>query len=51
MPLTIEEIEKAGFYFDAAQHSCARATELPADKPADLLFIPDETLPATTTRA
>lgn len=45
MPLTIEEIEKAGFYFDAAQHSCAKATELPADKPADLLFIPDETLP------
>ena len=45
MPLTIEEIEKAEFYFDAAQHSCANSRELPADKPADLLFIPDETLP------
>ncbi len=45
MPLTAEEIEKAGFYFDPAAHSCTKATELPTDKPADLLFIPDETLP------
>ncbi len=45
MPLTIEEIEKAGFYFTPSQHSCAKATELPTDKPADLLFIPDDTLP------
>lgn len=45
IPLTIEEIEKAGFYFDPSQHSCAKATAIPADKPADLLFIPDETLP------
>ncbi len=45
MPLTVDEIEKAGFYFDASQHSCAKATDLPSDKPADLLFIPDETLP------
>ena len=44
-PLTVEEIEKAGFYFDASQHSCSKSTEMPADKPADLLFIPDETLP------
>jgi 4-alpha-glucanotransferase len=43
IPLSIEEIEKAGFHFDVKHHSCASLAELPTDRPADLLFIPDET--------
>lgn len=45
MPLSIEEIGNAGFHFDARHHSCATAADLPTDRPADLLFIPDESRP------
>ena len=42
-PLSVEEIECAGFRFDPAVHSCASTAALPAG-PADLLFLPDEKL-------
>ena len=42
MPLTVEEINAAGFRFDADRHSCPTAADLPSETPADLLFIPDE---------
>ena len=42
-PLSVEEIECAGFRFDPAVHSCASTADLPAG-PADLLFLPDEKL-------
>ena len=45
MPLSVQEIEEAGFPFNVSLHSCNASTDLPSDKPADLLFIPDENLP------
>ena len=42
MPLSVEEIENCGFYFDVSRYSCKFLSDLPSDKPADLLFIPDE---------
>ena len=44
-PLSVEEIKNAGFQFNPVLHSCASAANLPADTPADLLFIPDEACP------
>lgn len=45
LPLNMEEIKKSGFYFDIKKHSCKSIADMPTDKPADLLFIPDENLP------
>ena len=46
MPLSVDEINAAGFRFDAERHSCPTQADLPSDTPADLLFIPDENNPS-----